>query len=143
MEGEHSEEFKVAMKKEIAALEMHGTWTGALKCDIPANGEVIPLTWAFSVERKPNVDFDKFKARLAVRGDLQHDERERETHAPVVKWETVRAALAFALQMKLKTRQTDFDNAFVQAELNDKEWSCVTLSVGVHRTSPTQAKMWL
>ena len=33
--------------------------------------------------------------------------------------------------MKLKTRQMDFDNAFVQAELNEKERIYVTLPVGV------------
>jgi hypothetical protein len=130
MEGEHAEEFKAAMKKEITALEKHGTWTGVLKSDIPEHGEIIPLTWAFRIKRKPNGEFDKFKARLVVRGDLQNDERE--TYAPVVKWATIRTVLAFALQMKLKTRQIDFDNAFVQAELKEEESIYVTLPVGVH-----------
>ena len=75
MEGEHADEFKAAMKKEITALEKHGTWTGVLKSDIPEHGEIIPLTWAFRIKRKPNGEFDKFKARLVVRGDLQNDER--------------------------------------------------------------------
>ena len=95
--------------------------------------EVIPLTWAFRIERKPNGEFDKFKARLAVRGDLKHDERE--TCAPVVKQVTVRTLLALALQMKSKARQTDFDDAFVQAELNEKERMCITLPVGVHHAT--------
>ena len=56
----------------------------------------------------------------------------RETCATVMKWATVRTVLVFSLQMKLKTRQRDFDNAFVQAELNEKEQICVTLSVGIH-----------
>ena len=106
MEGEHSDAFNRAMENEIAALEMHGTWTGMLKGDIPANGEIMPLTQAFRIKRKPNGKFDKFKARSVVRGDLQHDERE--TCAPVVKWATIRTVLAYALQMKLKTRQIDF-----------------------------------
>ena len=66
---------------------------------------------------------------MVVRGDLQNDERE--THTPVVKWATIRTVSAFALQMKLKTQQMDFDNAFVQAELNEKERTHVTLPVGV------------
>jgi hypothetical protein len=132
MEGEHTDEFKEAMKKEITALKKHGTWTGVLKNTIPPDGEIIPLTWAFRIKRKPNGEFDKFKARLVVRGDLQDDERE--TYAPVVKWSTIRTVLAFALQMKLKTRQIDFDNAFVQIELNDKERIYVTLLVGVHHS---------
>ena len=103
------------------------------KRDTPANGEITPFTWAFRIKTKPNGNFDEFKARLVVRGCLQHDERE--THAPVVKWATVRTVLACALQMKLKTRQMDFDNAFVQAELNEKERICVTLTVGVHHAT--------
>ena len=86
---------------------------GVLKSNVPTNGEVIPLTWLFRIKRKPNGDFDKFKARLVVRGHLQHDERE--AHAHVMKWATIRANISFALQMKLKTRQINFDNAFVQA----------------------------
>ena len=34
--------------------------------------------------------------------------------------------------MKLKTRQIDFDNTFVQAELKEEESIYVTLPVGVH-----------
>ena len=68
-----------------------------------------------------------------MRGELQHDERE--TCAPVLKCATARTVLAFVLQMKLKTRQIDFDNAFVQAELNEKEQICVTLPVGVHHAT--------
>ena len=101
-----------------------------LRSSIPNNAKVVPLTWAFWIKRKPNGDFGKFKARLVVRGDLQHDERE--TFAPVVKWSTIWMVLAFALKMRLKTWQIDFDNAFVQAELEEKDSIFVTLPVGVH-----------
>ena len=50
MEGKHVEEFKISMKKEITALEKHGTWTGVLKSAIPENGEIIPLTWTFRIK---------------------------------------------------------------------------------------------
>ena len=100
---------------------------------IPDDAEVVPLTWAFRIKRKPNGEFDKFKARLVVRGDLQSDERE--TYAPVVKWSTIRTVLAFALKNKLKTRQIDFDNAFVQAGLSDKESIFCTLPVGTEHAT--------
>ena len=74
MEGEHDEEIKDTMKKEITTLEKHGTWTGVLKSTIPEDGEVIPLTWTFRIKRKPNGEFDKFEARLVLRGDLQDNE---------------------------------------------------------------------
>ena len=128
MTGPHRKDFEKAMQREIEALESHGTWRGVLRSSIPSDAEVVPLTWAFRIKRKPNGDFDKFKARLVVRGDLQRDERE--TYAPVVKWSTIRTVLAFALKNKLKTRQVDFDNAFVQAELNENESIFCTLPVG-------------
>ena len=84
--------------------------------------------WAFRIKCFPNGDFDKFKACLVVRGDLQSDERE--TFAPVVKWSTIRTVLAFALKMGLKTRQIDLDNAFVQAESAGKDSIHCTLPVG-------------
>ena len=37
--------------------------------------------------------------------------------------------------MNLKTRQIDFENAFVQAELSEKERIFVTLPVGVHHST--------
>ena len=114
MKGPNGKEFETAMKKEIADSEKHGTWQGTLHSAIPPGSEVVPLMWAFRIKHLPNGDFDKFKARLVVRGDLQNDERE--TFAPVVKWSTIRTVLAFALKMGLKTRQIDFDNAFVQAD---------------------------
>ena len=64
-----------------------------------------------------------------MRGNLQSDERE--TFAPAVEWSTIRTVLAFALKMGLKTRQIDFDNAFVQAELSEKDSIFCALPVGV------------
>ena len=81
-----------------------------MRSSIPRDAEVVSLTRAIRIKRCPNVNFYKFKARLVVRGDLQHEERE--TFAPVVKWPTIRTVLAFALKTGLKTRQIDFDNAF-------------------------------
>ena len=94
-------------------------WQGVLQSTVPEGAEIVPLTWAFRIIRKPNGDFDKFKVRLCVQGDLQSDERE--TFALEVKWSTIRTVLAFALCMKLKSKQIDFDNAFVQAELEGKD----------------------
>ena len=71
MTGPHREEFIKAMKKEIEELEARKCWTGALRRSVPKNAQIIPLTWAFKIKRLPNGDFEKFKARICVRGDLQ------------------------------------------------------------------------
>lgn len=38
-------------------------------------------------------------------------------YSPMAKWAPIRTVLAFALQHNLDTKQIDFSNAFVQAEL--------------------------
>ena len=107
------------MQKEIEQLEAHGTWEGVLAKDVPVHKQGVPLTWAFRIKRLPNGNFDKFKSRLVVRGDMQADEGD--VFAPVVKWSTIRVVLSFALRMGLKTRQVDFDNAFVQSKLEEDQ----------------------
>ena len=74
-------------------MEKHGTWQGVLRNSVPEGAKIVPLTWAFQIKRKPNGDFDKFKARLCVHGDLQSDACE--TFTPVVKWSTIQTVLAF------------------------------------------------
>ena len=119
MEGLHSKVFRAAMEKEIKELQAHGTWQGVVKNTFPKDAEIVPLTWVFRIKHLPNGELDKFKARLCVRGDLQAEERE--TYAPVVRWSTIRTVLAFALKMKLKSKQIDFSNSFVQANLKPEE----------------------
>ena len=83
------------------------------------------------IKRLRNGDFNKFKARICVRGDLQ-EETDRETYAPVVKWPTIRTVLAFAVKNNLITRQIDFVNSFVQASMPDGEDVYVSLPPGIH-----------
>ena len=40
--------------------------------------------------------------------------------------------LAFALRVRMKSKQIDFENAFVQTELSEKDSIFVTLPVGVN-----------
>ena len=64
----------------------------------------------------------KYKARFCARGDLQINNVDVfDTYAPVVSWATVRSLLAFSLQNNLSTKQVDFSNAFVHAELPEGE----------------------
>ena len=128
MAGPHREMFEEAMKKEVQQLSEKGTWQGVIRSSLPGGTKVVPLTWAFRIKRLPNGDFDKFKARICVRGDLQDEDGE--TYAPVVKWTTIRAVLAFAIKHDLKTRQIDFSNAFVQADLPENEQIFVELPKG-------------
>ena len=128
MTGPHRKEFEKAMIKEIRDLEKRGAWTGVLKSSVPKGAQIVPLTWVFKIKRLPNGDFDKFKARICVRGDLQH--LDSEVYAPVCKWATIRSVLAFAVKHDMKTRQIDFSNAFIQSELKEEDKVFVKLPQG-------------
>ena len=128
MTGPHRKEFEKAMIKEIRDLEKRGAWTGVLRSSIPKGAEIVPLTWVFKIKRLPNGEFDKFKARICVRGDLQH--LESEVCAPVCKWATIRSVLAFAVKYEMKTRQIDFSNAFLQSVLKEEDRVFVRLPRG-------------
>lgn len=117
MEGPHREEFLKAMDKELRQLVHMKTWEtqGTICKSLPKEQKIIPLAWIFKIKRRPNGEFYKFKARLCYRGDL--DLTPLPSYSPVVKWTTIRAVLAFALNKNISTKQTDFSNAFFQAYL--------------------------
>ena len=129
MTGPHRDKFEKAMLKEIRELEAKGTWTGVLRKSVPEGANIVPLTWVLTIKKLPNGDFDKFKARICVRGDLQRL-RSDEVYSPVCKWTTIRSVLAFAIKHGLKTRQIDFANAFVQSTLKPEDKVFVRLPRG-------------
>eukprot|EP00957_Ditylum_brightwellii_P006810 516140-Ditylum_brightwellii.AAC.1 len=116
--GEHGEEFRAAMLKEINALKNRKTWTLVPKSNIPKSVKIIPTTWALKIKSYPSGAFRSFKARFCVRGDLQNkDVSDIDTYSSVVQWSTVCLMLIISLVLGLQTRSTDFSNAFAQAEI--------------------------
>ena len=126
--GEHRDDFIQGMANEIAELENHDTWEVIKRSEIKPvtddNGKeripsIIPLTWAFKIKRWPTGILRKIKARICVRGDLQHFNIDPlETYAPVASWSSIRMLTILSLQQNWVTKQIDFSNAFVQAPLN-------------------------
>ena len=120
MRGPHRAEFLDAMEAEITELESHHTWEELYRTQVPEGARVLPSTWVFKIKRFPDGSLRKFKARFAVRGDLQQEGVDYfEKYAPVVSWSTVRLVMTIALHLGWKTKQLDFSNAFVQAELKE------------------------
>jgi hypothetical protein len=121
MRGEHRDEFLAAMGKEIAELEAHGTWKIVRKESMPDGANLLPSTWALKIKRYPDGRMRKNKARFCVRGDKQIAGVDYfESYAPVASWSTVRMVMNLAIQRNWATRQVDFSNAFVQAELKEE-----------------------
>ena len=117
-DGQYKPEWLKAAQIEIDALVKKETWEEVKTSD--ATTKILPGTWVFRRKRTPDGRIKKFKARFCVRGDLQ--ENVADTFAPVVAWSAVRLFLVLCLYMKWETVSIDFDNAFVQAKLDDPVW---------------------
>lgn len=131
MNGMHREEFMEAMTNEIKELEDHKTWTTVQKSSLPKHVRVLPSTWAYRIKRYPDGRHRKFKARFCVRGDRQIEGVDyTEKYSPVVSWSTVRMMMCLSASQGLQTKQVDFSNAFVQAELSDDEHIYVAIPKG-------------
>lgn len=131
MGGADREQYEEAMVKEIQELEQHKTWVMMPKSKVPTNAKVLPSTWVFRLKRYPDGRARKHKARFCVRGDRQVEGVDyTEKYSPVVSWSTVRMLLSLSLSQDLCSRQVDFSNAFVQAELSSDEHIYVALPKG-------------
>lgn len=121
MRSSHQHEFLLAMDKEIEELQKHGTWTLIPRSNVPTGKKILPSTWALKVKRYPDGQLRKFKARFCVRGDQQVAGIDYlESYAPVVAWSTVRTLMIIAAQRGWITKQVDFTNAFVHADLTEE-----------------------
>ena len=118
LSGPHRAEFLEAMQNEIQELEEHGTWDVIPRDQAPEGANILPSTWAFRVKRFPDGRFRKTKARFCARGDKQVEGVDYfDKYAPVVSWSTVRLLMVTAITQGWKSKQVDFSNAFVQADL--------------------------
>ena len=103
-------------KKEIRELEGKQAWE-IVEASEAGTVKVIPGTWVFRRKRNPASEITKWKARWVVRGDLQ--EVDFDTYAPVVAWSTVRIFMVISILLQWTMMALDFDNAFIQAQLDD------------------------
>lgn len=118
MNGPNANEYIEAMKIEIDALVAQHTWDSVPR---PSDRPVLASTWAFKLKRLPDGTPYRYKARFCARGDLQTEGVDFfETYAPVVQWSTIRLLLSTVLTEGWTTRQVDYTNAFVQADLAEE-----------------------
>ena len=119
MMASDKELFQEAMDVEIAGLESQNTWTVVSRSSATSNGKkVLPDTWTFKRKRYPDGRIKKYKARFCVRGDKQVVGVDVfETYAPVVQWSSVRLCFILSVILDLSSRQVDYTNAFVQANV--------------------------
>ena len=90
------------------------------RSSLPEGANILTSTWAFKIKRYPDGRFRKFKTCFCVRGDKQIEGVDYEDkYAPVLSWTTVQILMRIALKEGWKSRQVDYANAFVQADIKE------------------------
>ena len=73
----------------------------------------------FEKEMIPNLRSREYKGQFCVLGDTQKLGVDcDETYAPVVQWSTICLLLMMSMALGLKSKQVDYSNAFVQADID-------------------------
>lgn len=114
----HSEEWRLAMKKEIDALIKNQTWE---VCSPPKNRRILKTKWVFKIKRNPQEESQRFKARLVARGYEQiQGEDYNETFCPVVRFNTLRCLFAVAARKDYDIDHLDVITAFLNGDLDEE-----------------------
>lgn len=116
-EAKGRDEWCKAMKEEIKAIERNQTWE---LVDRPTNHNIIGLKWIYKTKFHADGSIQKHKARLVAKGYAQKEGIDYlETFSPVARFETIRAVIAVAAQMRWPIYQFDVKTAFLNGELKE------------------------
>lgn len=120
LKSDYATFWKEAADEEYKSLLANDTWT----LETPPPGvKPIPVKWIFKVKKDATGMFERFKARLVVKGFKQREGVDyNEVFAPVSKYTTVRTLLAKAAAEDLEVQQIDIKTAFLHGELEEDIW---------------------
>ena len=111
-------EWKQAMREELEMLKEKGTYE---LVDLPEGREAIGSKWTFVKKVDEKGQVSRYKARLVALGCSQIPGIDfTETFAPVVRLESMRAALAIAAIEDLEIIQMDIRGAYLNGELKEE-----------------------
>jgi hypothetical protein len=111
--------FKRASDAEIKSLKEKGTFE---LVDYPEGKQVLPLKWVFTYKLDDAGYLIRHKARICVRGDLQHHSGE-DIYAATGAYRSFRILMALVCAFGLLCHQVDFKNAFVNAEMDEEVYT--------------------
>eukprot|EP00798_Chlamydomonas_sp_ICE-L_P005304 gene5304-biopygen12348 len=108
------EQWRLAMKEELASLEAHHTWLLTPR----TNQKVLDTRWIFTKKLGTNGEVVRYKARYVVKGFMQRPGLEySDMYAPVTSKTTLRVLLAAVAARNMHIKQVDIKTAFLLGEL--------------------------
>ncbi|OWY91395.1 Gag-pol Polyprotein, partial [Phytophthora megakarya] len=107
------------MEDGLASLRAHGTWQLVALAKAKKQA-VITNRWAFVVKRDAQGPIERFNARLAIHGFKQkYGVDYVETFAPVIRYDTIRASIMYAVKRGWLVLQYDIKTAFLYGQLTE------------------------
>ena len=117
-EALQSERWKEAADSEYQSLVDNETWE---LVELPIGRKPIGCRWVFKTKIGSDGKVERYKARLVAKGYTQkHGVDYNETFSPVVRYSSIRALLAFAVQNNLMIHQMDVVTAFLNGTLHEE-----------------------
>jgi transposase InsO family protein len=116
--SDYAKEWKAAADQEYKALIENDIWD---LVELPRNRKSVGCKWVFKVKYADNGNVEHFKGRLVAKGYTQkYGIDYDETFSPVVRFSSIRALLAFAVQSDMQIHQMDVVSAFLNGRLDDE-----------------------
>ena len=107
-----------AMRDELLAHERNGTWE---LVDRPDGRYVIGCRWVCKLKYHADGRVDRYKARLVAQGFAQIFGLDyHETHAPTLRYVSLRLILALAAGRDLELQQLDVTTAYLNADIGEE-----------------------
>ena len=112
------QEWKTAMDKEMQSIYENDVWD---LVELPKQRKAIGCKWVFKRKVGADGSVERYKARLVAQGfSQQYGLDYDETFCPVVRFESLRTVIAFAVQNNLYLHQMDFTSAFLNGSLKEE-----------------------
>lgn len=119
--------FMGAANAEITTLKEKMTFE---LVDYPNHTQILPLKWVFTYKFDDAGYLVRHKARVCVRGDLQHHTTD-DIYAATGAYRSFRILMALVCAFGLLCHQIDFKNAFTNADMDDEVYTTCPPGFGV------------
>ena len=114
------QEWKETADSEYQSLMENKTWK---LVKLPTGRKPVVCKWIFKTKCTSDGKVERYKARLMAKGYTQKPgEGYDETYSPVVRYSSIRALLAFAVQNGMIVHQMDVVTAFLNGTLDEKRY---------------------